>query len=188
MKILGKIKLIASIVVLILISIFCYNKYSLYDQFFDEEILKNLSDGLGRYTLSYLDKNLENDSEILNKSEFEKMKSWLETNMVLKEDEAKILNFGYSIKYLPEEEIYICCLHGPDRKESDLNYVVPENLKSQITDFEDIPSFSSFLFKSNDFDIILFGYKSDNIPRSRQFTSASSVYFLSCPNLLSFGL
>lgn len=145
---------------LILIVVFCLigytaYKYYTYKKFFSPK-LEFLSEDLTVPVINYANK-FENE-DLTNPQSFEKMKKWIKENYSVLDENEAILKYGYEIKYDRSSEFYLFSLYGEDNKVSDRNISISGIDKESLFSMQK-PSFTNYLFKSKNYDIILFGYK-----------------------------
>lgn len=149
------IKHISFVIIFFLIGYVTY-KYFNYTKYFNSEV-ENLSIELTVPVLNYASQ-YENE-DLTDSQNFKKMINWISQNYNVLEEYKEILKNGYEIKYHTASSFYLFYLYGEDKKSSDYNISISVDIDEEGLFSVKKPTFMQYLFKSTNYDIILFGYK-----------------------------
>ncbi|WP_298503591.1 hypothetical protein [uncultured Maribacter sp.] len=139
--------------------VFCVYFFSIYNdyiKFYDdtkiEKESENLSNFIYEYTIQFGQEDLTNLEEV------RKMETWLNNTFVLSDEQKNLLSYGYEIKYFEKQNLYLFCLYGGDKKRSESNVTVIDEIKMDGELIVEKPSFIEYCFNFSNYDRILFGY------------------------------
>ncbi len=154
-KILGKSKFITIILILIFVYLlFQFYQYSIFLN--NKTEMDLLSQKLSGFVTTYI--NQFGQEDLTSKKELNKMDLWLKKTFYLSEEQKKILNYGYEVKYLKSQNLYLFCLYGADKKKSLKNISNIKEININSSTIVSKPSFINYLLNFSNYDNILFAY------------------------------